>query len=62
MPNTTTSSSSLDGMKVAILVSDGFEQVEMTEPARRRGSSRPSGACAAGTITTRRTASPSTCR
>ncbi|RUR67075.1 type 1 glutamine amidotransferase domain-containing protein [Variovorax sp. 375MFSha3.1] len=34
MPNTTTSSSSLDGMKVAILVSDGFEQVEMTEPRK----------------------------
>ena len=27
-------SSSLDGMKVAILVSDGFEQVEMTEPRK----------------------------
>jgi len=31
MPNT---SSSLDGMKVAILVSDGFEQSEMTEPRK----------------------------
>jgi protease I len=30
MPTITTSS--LDGMKVAILVADGFEQVEMTEP------------------------------
>lgn len=29
-----TTSSSLDGMKVAILVSDGFEQVEMTEPRK----------------------------
>jgi hypothetical protein len=27
-------SSSLDGMKVAILVSDGFEQIEMTEPRK----------------------------
>lgn len=27
-------SSSLDGMNVAILVSDGFEQVEMTEPRK----------------------------
>ena len=27
-------SSSLDGMKVAILVSDGFEQAEMTEPRK----------------------------
>ena len=27
-------SSSLDGMKVAILVSDGFEQSEMTEPRK----------------------------
>jgi len=27
-------SSSLDGMKIAILVSDGFEQVEMTEPRK----------------------------
>ena len=27
-------SSSLDGMKVAILVSDGFEQVEMTDPRK----------------------------
>ena len=26
--------SSLDGMKVAILVSDGFEQVELTEPRK----------------------------
>jgi protease I len=31
MPITT---SSLDGMKVAILVADGFEQVEMTEPRK----------------------------
>lgn len=31
MPTTV---SSLDGMKVAILVSDGFEQVEMTEPRK----------------------------
>jgi protease I len=29
-----TTSSSLDGMKVAILVADGFEQVEMTEPRK----------------------------
>ena len=27
-------SSSLDGMKVAVLVSDGFEQAEMTEPRK----------------------------
>ena len=32
MPTITTSS--LDGMTVAILVSDGFEQVEMTEPRK----------------------------
>src|SRR5690349_6993144 len=31
---TTISSSSLDGMKVAILVADGFEQAEMTEPRK----------------------------
>ncbi|MET3465346.1 type 1 glutamine amidotransferase domain-containing protein [Variovorax atrisoli] len=31
---TTASSSSLDGLKVAILVADGFEQVEMTEPRK----------------------------
>lgn len=31
MPTTV---SSLDGMKVAILVADGFEQVEMTEPRK----------------------------
>lgn len=31
MPTTV---SSLDGMKVAILVSDGFEQVELTEPRK----------------------------
>ena len=30
----TISSSSLDGMKVAILVADGFEQAEMTEPRK----------------------------
>ncbi|AGU52256.1 putative intracellular protease, PfpI family [Variovorax paradoxus B4] len=29
-----TISSSLDGMKIAVLVADGFEQVEMTEPRR----------------------------
>jgi protease I len=40
MPTTAASSSAaassrpLDGMKVAILVSDGFEQVEMTEPRK----------------------------
>jgi protease I len=32
MPTITTSS--LDGMKIAILVTDGFEQIEMTEPRK----------------------------
>jgi len=33
-PSSSSSSSPLDGMKVAILVADGFEQVEMTEPRK----------------------------
>ncbi len=34
MPDINATSSTLEGMKVAILVSDGFEQVETTEPRK----------------------------
>jgi hypothetical protein len=48
----------LEGMKIAILVADGFEQSEMIEPRRVLDTA----ASAAGSITRRPTASMSMCR
>ena len=61
----------LNGKRVAILVTDGFEQVEMTEPrkalergrgARPQSSRRARERSRAGNTPTGATSSPSTCR